>query len=166
MIAVARIRQVPRLLAAWTVLLVLLGVLAAALGWQVHATNQDADAGETALKAAEKYTVELLSYKPSSVERQLSDASQHLTGQFREDFTKLATTVVVPAAKRDAITTQTEIMAKSVVSASEDRVVTLLFVNQTTSSKAATQPKLTGSRLRVTLVRVDGDWLISDLTPL
>lgn len=166
MITLTRVRRMPRLLVLWIALLVLLAAVAGALAWKVRDSDRNADAGAAALEVAEDYTVELLSYKPSSVDSQLAAASAHLTGQFREDFAKLAKTVVAPAARRDEITTKTEVVAKAVVSASPDRVVALLFVNQTTRSKSSAEPRLSGSRLRVTLQNVDGEWFISELMPL
>lgn len=161
-----RIRALPRFLVLWTALLVVLAGAAGALAWKTHSADRTAAAGAAALHAAEKYTVELLSYEPREVKGQLLAATEHLTGRFREDFEQLAETTVVPAAKRDGITTRAEVVAKAIVSASTDRVVTLVFVNMTTESKVLQQPRLDGSRLRVTLVNVQGEWLISDLTPV
>jgi Mce-associated membrane protein len=53
-----------------------------------------------------------------------------------------------------------------VVRASANRVVVLLFVNQTTTSTRLDGPKVDLNRVRMTLDRVDGTWLVSDVDAL
>lgn len=52
------------------------------------------------------------------------------------------------------------------VSANPADVVALVYVTQTTESKALSEPKITGSRLRVSLTLVGDQWLVNDLKPL
>jgi Mce-associated membrane protein len=51
-------------------------------------------------------------------------------------------------------------------SAERDRVDLILFVNVLTESRELTEPRVAGSRLRVTVENVDGDWRISALDPV
>lgn len=55
-------------------------------------------------------------------------------------------------------------MASSVVRATPTDVVALMYVTQNTRSKTQTEPKVTGSRLRVNLAFVGGHWLVSELS--
>ncbi len=56
--------------------------------------------------------------------------------------------------------------AKSVVEASPDRVVTLLYLNQITTSSESPEAVSSGSRVRVEMVKDGDDWLINWLTPI
>jgi Mce-associated membrane protein len=153
-------------LRVWTALVVL---AAAGVGylWVLDSRADALDHARTgALRAAEAGIVPLLSYTGSSIDADLAEAQRYLTGDFRDEYTTLVRRVVAPVAKRDGIVTRAEVAAASVVSAERDRVVTLLFVTQTTQSTAVKEQRLDGSRLRVTLSEVDGRWLISDLVPV
>jgi Mce-associated membrane protein len=53
-----------------------------------------------------------------------------------------------------------------VVSASSDRVVVLLYLNQATQNKNVQGTRMDLNRVRMTMVRVGGDWKISRAEPL
>ena len=55
--------------------------------------------------------------------------------------------------------------ATSIVSATEHKVVALVFVNQVTTAKGTTNQRVDSSRVLVTLTRGGGDWRISKLKP-
>ncbi len=59
-----------------------------------------------------------------------------------------------------------EVAASSVVRAAENQVVVLLFVDQTTTSTRLEGPKVDLNRVRLTMTRVDGDWLVSEVVAL
>lgn len=52
------------------------------------------------------------------------------------------------------------------ISADAGTVTLLLFLNQNTTSTKYEGPRLDGSRIRVTMTKVDENWLISDLVPV
>jgi Mce-associated membrane protein len=154
------------MLIAWTVVVLALAGVAGGLWWQHSQHQATQDAGQAALDAARKNAVQVLSYNFRTVDDDLAHARTALTGKFQDDFTQLASGVVAPAAKQDQIDTRAEVAGSGVVSMTQDQVVTLLFVNQTTRSTKLTAPKIDGSRLQLTMQRVGGQWLISDLKPL
>ena len=53
--------------------------------------------------------------------------------------------------------------ATSIVSATETKVVALVFVNPVTTAKGAPNQRVDSSRVLVTLTRSGGDWRISRL---
>lgn len=153
-------------LVTWAVVVLAIAGVAGGL-WQTHEAHADTTAaGQAALDAARKDAVEVLSYNFRTVDDDLARAKSDLTGKFQDDFTQLSAGVVAPAAKQDQIDTHADIAGSGVVSSTQDEVVTLLFVNQTTRSTKLTAPKIDGSRLQVTMHNVAGRWLISDLKPL
>ena len=55
------------------------------------------------------------------------------------------------------------VVASSIVSASADKVVALVFVNQVTTAKGTKNQKLDQNRVLVTLTRSGGDWRVSKM---
>lgn len=120
-----------------------------------------------AMAAAEQKVPQLLSYDYRTVEKDQQGKVEQVAGAFHDDYASLMKDVVVPAATKSKLTTRSTVVTSSVVSAdSTDAVTMLMFVNQTSSSEAQKDPQLAGSRLRVTMDDVDGDWKISAMTPV
>lgn len=88
-----------------------------------------------------------------------------MTGQFRDSYTTLIHDVVIPGAKQKDITAVTTVPGAALVSATPERAVVLVFVNQTTTV-GDTPPTDSASSVRVTLDRVGNGWLISDFNPV
>lgn len=159
-------RGSPRAIGGWAAILaVLIAVVAVMLG-QVQAQASDEGAGQDALKAANDSVGKVLGYSHNTIDDDVANARTLLTGKFAEDYGQLTQSLIVPTAKRDEITSEVRVVSSSVVSAASDKVTALLFVNQTARSKALAQPKVDGSRVRLTLEKVDDRWLISELTPV
>jgi Mce-associated membrane protein len=127
---------------------------------------RDSDAARDAsVQAAKDSTVALLSYKPDTVEQQLTTARDRLTGEFREQYTDLTTKVVIPGAKQKQISAAASVPAAASVSADPGRAVALLVVNQTVTVGSGA-PADTASSVRVTLDKVGDRWLISKFEPV
>lgn len=108
----------------------------------------------------------LLSYTPSTVRSDLETERALLTGSFNKAFATLVTRKIAPAAQRFKISTQADVVDSAIIEATPDKVVALVFVNVTTDSVQLPEPRLSGSRLKITLELVDSDWLISELDPI
>jgi Mce-associated membrane protein len=127
---------------------------------------RDSDlAGDESLQVAKDSTVALLSYKPDTVEQQLTAARDRLTGEFRDQYTQLTTNVVIPGAKQKQISAVANVPAAASVSANPGHAVALLFVNQTVTVGAGA-PTDTASSVRITLDKVGDRWLISEFEPV
>jgi Mce-associated membrane protein len=127
---------------------------------------RDSDvARDQSLQAAKDSTVALLSYKPDTVEQQLTAARDRLTGEFRDQYTDLTTNVVIPGAKQKGISAVASVPGAASVSANPGHSVVLLFVNQTVTVGQGV-PSDTASSVRVTLDKVAGRWLISKFEPV
>lgn len=152
-------------------LLVALGVMTVqnTTGWPLHPTltSHATDQARTdAVKAANEDVVALLSYDYKTVDDELAKARGSLTGPFLDDYTKLTSTVVAPAAKDQNIVTKATVVGSSVVSADPNRVVALLFINQNTTTKTAPEASSSGSRVTLTMDKVGDRWLVSALSPV
>ncbi|ASR04996.1 MULTISPECIES: hypothetical protein [Gordonia] len=143
---------------------------AGGLGYVWFATSAattEASAGQSALASARTDIPKLLSYDYRTVDTALPEAAETmLTGRFLDEYTQLGESVIQPAAKKEQIVTNAEVVDAALVASDADHATVLLFVNQTTSKKDAEGPRLDGSRIRVQMAK-DGDrWKISEFTPV
>ncbi|CDO91571.1 MULTISPECIES: hypothetical protein [Mycobacterium simiae complex] len=144
----------------------LLSTLTAAFArWQISSAHQADTAAIQSVQKARDATAALLSYRPDTVDKQLNDARDRLTGQFRDSYTSLTHDVVIPAAQQRQITAQATVPAAASVSASAQHAVVLVFVNQTVTVGNGA-PSQTASAVRVSLDNLAGTWLISGFDPV
>ncbi|KUI31768.1 hypothetical protein AU195_08400 [Mycobacterium sp. IS-1496] len=152
----------------WVVLPVLAFLLAIAAGllkWQYAGLHGSDVAAGPALQAARDGTVAMLTYRPDTVEQDLTTARDFLTGDFRDSYSSLVNDVVIPGAREQQVSAEAKVAAAATVSAGVNRAVVLVFVNQTTAIGNG-PPSDLASTVRVTLDNVGGRWLISDFTPI
>lgn len=146
-------------------LALLLALGAGYLKWQDNGVRNGEVAAATSMQAARDGTVALLSYTPDKVEQQLGAARDLLTGQFRDSYTSLTNDVVIPGAKQKQIAAVASVPAAASVSATPEKAVVLVFVNQTVTV-GNDAPTDTNSSVRVTLEKVGDRWLISEFDPV
>jgi Mce-associated membrane protein len=142
--------------------------LASAAGfvkWRDAAARNAADARAESVQAAADGTIALLSYHPDAVQKDLQAAQGRLTGTFLNAYTKLTHDVVIPGAQQKQISAVATVPGAASVSATTDRAVVLLFVNQTITV-GHDVPTNTGSSVRVTLDKIGWRWLISQFDPV
>ncbi len=138
---------------------------AAFLKFQDSAVRGSAKARDESVEVAKESTTALLSYKPDTVEKQLNDARDRLTGEFRDQYTSLINDVVIPGAKQKQISAVANVPEAASVSANPSRAVVLVFVNQTVTIGGGV-PTDTASSVRITLDKVGDRWLISQFDPV
>jgi Mce-associated membrane protein len=146
-------------------LALILAMAAGYLKWQVGAEHQAQTARVQSLQAATEGVVALLSYRFDTAEKDLSTARERLTGDFRDSYTGLINGVVIPGAKEKQISAEATVPGAASVSATENRAVVLLFINQTITV-GTDPPTATASSVRVTLDKVHDRWLISQFEPV
>lgn len=155
---------------------VLIAALAIGVGWLYwgyglndtsYRNDQATEQARTdAVVAASDQAAKMLSYDYTTVDDQLAAAADGLTGDFRDDYTKLVQDTIAPGAKEKKLTVQATVQAGSIVSATPDDAVVLLFVNQVTTSAEQPDAATSGSRVRMEMHK-DGDrWLTGRLTPV
>ncbi|BBZ68397.1 hypothetical protein MINS_38260 [Mycolicibacterium insubricum] len=115
-----------------------------------------------AVDTANDSIAKLLSYQPFAVAEQLASAQDLLTGDFRTIYSKEINDKIIPETQKQKISAEARALASSVISASPNRVTTLLFVNQMYAVGDGPET-LVSSRFEVTLDLVGGRWLISDM---
>ncbi|WP_343070618.1 hypothetical protein [Streptomyces bathyalis] len=172
---VARRPKRSRVVGAVLSFLVLVGLVATALLVpEYYGAERTRQARTDALAAAQRSAPVILSYDYRRLDRDFAAASARLTGSFREKYRKTTSTVVMPTAKKYRAVVKATVAkppsgkapAASVVSASPDRVVVLLFMNQVSNSTRVSGPRLDLNRVRMTLVRVPDGWKVSAVDAL
>ncbi|MBV7697501.1 hypothetical protein [Streptomyces sp. TRM70350] len=157
-----------------SVLLVASLVAAAVLATHYRQGVRADEARVAALAAARKAAPVVLSYDYRHLDRDFAAARAHLTGKFRDEYGKTTRTVVGPTAKKyDGVVKATVAEpadggapAASVVSASANEAVVLLFVNQVTQSTQVTGSRVDLNRVRMTMTRTSEGWKVSAVDAL
>ncbi|MDK1343767.1 hypothetical protein QNO09_10685 [Streptomyces sp. 378] len=164
-----------RLLTLVLAVLLVTGLVAlAALGWQYRDGRLTETARTEALAAARKAAPIVLSYDYRRLDKDFSTARAHLTGDFRDEYGKTTKTVVAPTARKYHGVVKATVAAPgsggdpavSVVSASPDKVVVLLFVNQVTESTQVSGARVDQNRVRMTMDRTGDGWRVSAVDAL
>lgn len=132
--------------------------------WGAHRAQQLEDSREEALSAAKTRLPALLSYQSSRLDDDLTRAIEQTTGSFRDDYSTVLTDVVAPTAKERGISTQAEVTAAGVLTATDDNVTVLVFLTQTTTTQGQ-PPTVSGSRVEVSMKPDGADWKIAGLQP-
>jgi Mce-associated membrane protein len=135
------------------------------LKWQYDSARDDAAARAQSVAAATESTIAVLSYRPDTAEKQLTAARERLTGNFRDSYSSLIHDVVIPGAQQKQISAVATVPAAASVSATANRAVVLVFVDQTITA-GTDAPTNTASSVKVTLDKIGDQWLISDFTPV
>jgi Mce-associated membrane protein len=145
-----------------------LAILIATAGLLVgnHRHDAHAAAGDEAVSVVSDHVKSLFSYSYQDVDKDLAAEKGWLTGPFADEYAEVVSTKIAPAAAKAKVTTVAEVVSTGLVSAKHDQVRLLLFVNVTTRSTELAEPRVSGSRLRVTADLVDGKWRISALDPV
>lgn len=150
-----------------TLLAVLTMVLAGAAGaaaWRVDQLDDRNSVGADAVAAVRERVPLLLSYRYATLEEDLDTALDQTAGDFTDEYGDLIDDVVRTAATERRIITEANVNAAGVVSVeSDDEVVVLVFLTQSTTSRSSPDPVVSGSRVEVTMQRMDSDWLIAGL---
>lgn len=173
--APAPARRAPASRRRW--LLVVLAVLAAAsvtaASWLVALDAQQAgvDRARTqALQAARADAELVLGYDHRRLDQDFAAALAVSTGDFATQYRRTTESAVRALATDTQAVVTAKVAAAGVVEASADRVVVLLFVNQTTTSNRLTAPETDQTRVQMTMVRAGGSddarWLVAAVDAL
>ncbi|MEV7397078.1 hypothetical protein [Aeromicrobium sp. NPDC092404] len=158
----------PAVLVRVVVAVALLALLAVDVRLSVVRDNREEveSARTEALASARKRVPAVLSYHHRSLDADLARATRQLTGPFRRDFSELVRSTVEPAARKSQIVTKAVVRSAGIVRAKSDKVVVLLLVNQQTSTKSQTAPRIDGSRVQVTMQRKGSSWFVAAIKPV
>jgi Mce-associated membrane protein len=164
---VTRRRAVPAVLAV-LVLLAAIGVgFLAADRWRADEREQARTDG---LAAARARTEQVLTFDAATLDADIDRSRQVVAGPFADSYDRIARGLLGTYGREQGTRVRTTVTRAGVSEVRDgDRgpeVVAVLWVDQQLSSTAAPQPTTSSPRLRVTVTRVLGQWLITDLVPV
>jgi len=160
-----------KLLIALVIVCVVLSGVAAAAWWRSEHPAEgkapdgaitSSEARDAGMSEAAQLTQKVLSYDWKTLDADNKAAQAVLAPSFRSEYAKTMAGVKAKAVKNQ-VNLKASAEATSIVSASEDKVVALVFVNQVTTAKGTANRRVDSSRVLVTLTRSGGDWRISKL---
>lgn len=116
-------------------------------------------------QASSDQAVAMFQYDYNNVDQQLHTAADGLTGDFQGTFTDLIESVIIPGAREKSLTVQVLVQGAAVLDAAPDSATTMLFLNQITTSSESPEAVASGSRVKMSLEKEDGRWLVSNVQP-
>lgn len=148
------------LIGALAVVFVAVLALSGFLGWQAWQAHQVAQAGKQAQDAAVSYAQILTSIDSNKVDENFNQVLAGATGEFKDMYSQssmqLRQLLIDNKASAHGV-----VVESAVQSASKDKVVVLLFVDQSVSNTSVPDPRIDRSRIKMTMEKVDGQWRAS-----
>ena len=141
-------------------------ILAVVLGLMARDEGSTRSASDEALARAKSSIATLLSYDFRSIDSAVSKNRDLVTGTFAEEYEELVDTKLVPTVRQRKLANTTEVADAAVISASDDVVRVLLYLNQSYGTVGQTDLNMSGSRVRVTMKKVEGTWRVDKLSPV
>ncbi|WP_200845933.1 DUF3329 domain-containing protein [Mycolicibacterium vanbaalenii] len=127
------------------------------LGWQLWQDRQVARAGEQAQAAAVEYAQVLTSIDSARVDENFDRVLDGATGEFKDMYSESSVELRQLLIDNEAAA-HGVVVESAVQSESKDKVVVLLFVDQSVSNSSIPDPRIDRSRIKMTMEYVDERW--------
>ncbi|MDZ7885425.1 MAG: Mce protein [Mycobacterium sp.] len=127
------------------------------LGWRLWQHQQVTEAGQQARDAAVSYAQVLTSIDSDKVDENFDQVLAGATGEFKDMYSESSVQLRQLLIDNKA-TAHGVVVESAIQSAAKDRVVVLLFVDQSVSNANVPDPRLDRSRIKMTMEKVDGQW--------
>jgi Mce-associated membrane protein len=159
------VKPVPVLL---VLLLLISGGVTAWLYFEQYRPKQQTNpsVARAVVNAASDGTVALLSYSPESLDKDFANAKSHLSGDFLSYYNQFTEQIVAPAAKQKSLKTTAHVIGAAVSELHPNSAVVVVFVDQSTTSKDKPDPSMAASSVLVSMMWVNGKWLITKFDPV
>jgi len=146
--------------------LVLLLVPAAAAVWgytRLSAVEDRLDARADVQRVAEQFAVAVNNYDASSVDGYRSSVGQLLSTKFQGEFDQAMEDIVTQVQQAE-MSSEGEVLSSGVATVDDDSARVLVVADATV--KTVYDERQRHFRWEVSLVKVDGEWLVDDFTPV
>ena len=132
------------------------------LGWMLWQEREVNRAGQQAQEAAVAYAQILTSIDSNKVDENFNQVLDGATGEFKDMYSQssvqLRQLLIDNKASAHGV-----VVESAIQSASKDKVVVLLFVDQSVSNTNVPDPRIDRSRIKMTMEFVDGRWRASQV---
>jgi Mce-associated membrane protein len=130
------------------------------LGWKQWQEHQIKQAGEQAQQAAINYAQVLTSIDSNNVDQNFRQVLDGATGEFKDMYTQSSVQLRQLLIDNKA-TAHGVVVDSAIQSESTNKVVVLVFIDQTVTNTQAPDPRIDRSRIKITMEKVDGRWRAS-----
>ncbi|KUI44298.1 hypothetical protein AU197_03230 [Mycobacterium sp. IS-1590] len=130
------------------------------LGWQLWQERQIAQAGEQARVAAVTYAQILTSIDSAKVDENFDAVLDGATGEFKDMYSQSSSQLRQLLIDNKA-SAHGVVLESAVQSATKEKAVVLLFVDQSVTNTNVPDPRIDRSRIKMTMENVDGRWRAS-----
>ncbi|MFI9505983.1 h domain protein [Nocardia sp. NPDC052566] len=131
--------------------------------WQIR---RDEQARTEVTQVAARAVEAMFTYNYQNVDASIDAAAKNLRGSVYDEYTQVSKQLIIPGTKEKQLTVVSTVQASGVVSASASHAVVLLFLNQEATPKDAPKGTMTASRLRVSMDKDGGHWVLSEVKPV
>lgn len=163
MIRTSRSLQV--LIGAAALLIVSL-VLAGFSGYSSWQESRSEDAREESMVVARRAAEGMFGYSFQSVDAQMAKVVDDMTPDFQKDWEMVVRENIAPSAKSKELIVTATIQATGVMSTTADHSEVMVFLNQKSVGKDPATGTYIQSRIKVTLDKQDGRWLVANVDPI
>jgi Mce-associated membrane protein len=136
--------------------------LSSVLGWKFWEQRQITQAGQQAQAAAVAYAEILTSIDSNKVDENFNQVLDGATGEFKDMYSQSSTQLRQLLIDNKA-TAHGVVLESAIQSESKNKVVVLLFVDQSVSNTNVPDPRMDRSRIKMTMEFVDGRWRASQV---
>lgn len=145
-------------------LVIIIGLAVALIVSQVQLSNQNSLNADRsgAVTAAKKYANDVATYSYRHLHRDFGRVESESTPSFRRSFISSSNGLSKVLVQYKA-TASAKVLAAGISSITSTKAVVLLFVNQSVANSTQQGVSTDDSRIKITLVRSDGRWLLQDL---
>lgn len=152
----------------WLLVMVLVAALAASVTTIIIVTARQRTPDGTArqaevLKAGTAVATSFTTYDYRDLERGFSLTENGLTAQFRQNYQETTVELKSVLTKYEA-TSSSVVKDIGVSSLNGSKATVIAFIDQTLASSETKDPRTDRIRMRLSLKRVDGDWLVDNVT--
>ncbi|MBD0863544.1 hypothetical protein IA539_20430 [Gordonia sp. zg691] len=129
-------------------------------GWTLYENHAINQAEQQAVATAKDYAVTLTSIDSASIDQNFTEVLGGATGEFKDMYSRSSSQLKQMLVDNKA-TSKGVVIDAGVKSATTQRVVVMLFVDQSITNTASPEPRVDRSRVLMTMENVDGRWLAS-----
>jgi Mce-associated membrane protein len=150
---------------ALAVAVLVVAAAVAGLWLQTNQSDRRAAGGRAALTAGTAAAQVVFSYDYRTFDAGVVKAKSYLTGDFAKEYAQTTASLKATAQQEQAVV-QAQVSAASVVQVTGDRVELLVYLNQYRRNTNITGEKVDQNRVVLTLVRVGGEWKVSQASAI
>ncbi|MCU4187489.1 hypothetical protein K6U06_24240 [Acidiferrimicrobium sp. IK] len=133
------------------------------LGWKDYRSSQLDQARKTATRAASSAAVTMADYSYSDLPKNFKAVEAASTPAFASQFAK-SSAALEPILTKYKASSTAKLIASGVSNATENRVVVLVYLDQTVRNSTTKSPTTERNRLVLTMLRRHGRWLVDQLS--